>query len=267
MTFVSTASAATFQITLANDAVVEGPEFALLALSVPAGAAALGAQSTATLTIVDRTPPRQSSSRAPPTRCWRPPAWPRSRSCARAIWSRRPACTTRRSTGGTATAGVDYTPVTGTVTFPRRVWRACTSRFRSLRDLVVEGPETVNLALSARRRASRWAPAPRPCSRSSTRPAYTFTEIATTSDDGFRSLGAAADQRRRRGGLRGHARRRHDGDPDQRRLHPAGHRSSPRPSSRTSRSTTPATWPSAGPSPTAGTACSACRPPRCRSSR
>ena len=57
VTFASTASAATFQITLATDTVVEGPEFALLALSVPPGAALLGEQSTATLTIVDRTPP------------------------------------------------------------------------------------------------------------------------------------------------------------------------------------------------------------------
>jgi hypothetical protein len=55
--FASTASAATFQITLASDAVVEGPEFALLALEVPAGAALLGTQSTTTLTIAGRTAP------------------------------------------------------------------------------------------------------------------------------------------------------------------------------------------------------------------
>ena len=55
--FASTASAATFQITLACDAVVEGPEFALLALEVPAGAALLGTQSTTTLTIAGRTAP------------------------------------------------------------------------------------------------------------------------------------------------------------------------------------------------------------------
>ena len=46
-------------------------------------------------------------------------------------------------------------------------------------------------------------------------------------DDQRRRLpepGPAGDQRRRRRGLRGHARRRHDGDSDQRRLHRAGHR-------------------------------------------
>src|SRR6185436_18975758 len=57
VTFASTASAASFSITLSGDTVAEGSEFALLALSVPAGAATLGAQSTATLTIADRTPP------------------------------------------------------------------------------------------------------------------------------------------------------------------------------------------------------------------
>ena len=55
--FVSTASAATFQITLASDAVVEGPEFALLALERAGRRRPLGPQSTTTLTIAGRTAP------------------------------------------------------------------------------------------------------------------------------------------------------------------------------------------------------------------
>lgn len=188
VTFASTASAASFSITLSGDTVAEGSEFALLALSVPAGAATLGAQSTATLTIADRTPPPIQFESATYS-------VPESIGAATITLVREgslaQAATVAYATvaGGTATAGVDYTAVAGTLTFAPGV-ASVQFQVPILTDFAIESPETVNLALSAP--AAGFALGPRATAVltiTDATPRYSFTEIARTSDDGFRDLG------------------------------------------------------------------------------
>jgi hypothetical protein len=185
--FDPAASAATFQITLANDTLVEGTEFALLALSVPAGAAALGPQATTTLTIGDRTPsaPIQFESA---TYSALETAGVATISLVRAGNLDQLATVQYATTeGGTATPGVDYTPVTGTVTFPAGAARVHFD-VPVLRDALVEGPETISLALGATSAGSTLGARATAVLTIVDGPAYTFAEIATTGVDGFRSL-------------------------------------------------------------------------------
>lgn len=185
--FGPAATAATFQITLANDTRVEGAEFALLALSVPAGAAELGPQSTATLTIGDRTPPAPIQFESA-TYSVLETAGVATISLVRGGDLDQPATVRYATTeGGTATAGLDYTPVAGTATFPAGV---ATVHFDVpvRRDIAIEGVETINLALSGPSAGSTLGTRATAVLTIVDAPTYTFTEIATTGADGFQSL-------------------------------------------------------------------------------
>ena len=185
--FDPAASAAGLQITLTNDTLVEGTEFALLALSVPAGAAALGPQATTTLTIGDRTPPAPIQFESA-TYSVLETAGVATISLVRAGNQDQPATVQYATTeGGTATAGVDYTPVTGTVMFPAGAARVHFD-VPVLRDALGEGPETINLVLGATSAGSTLGARATAVLTIVDWPRLHFAEIATTGHDGFRSL-------------------------------------------------------------------------------
>ena len=145
LTFTQGQNVATFTVPVLADAICDGDETVLLNLSNPGAGTALGARSRAVLTILD------------PTACvnFRAPTFlvRENRGEAQVIVNRSGngvgSVTVRFSTAnGTATAPADYTAVNRTLTFAPGV-RNMTVSIPVVNDAVVEGVETVNLALSS----------------------------------------------------------------------------------------------------------------------
>ena len=140
----------TVNITILEDILVEGSETVNLALTVPTGGATLGTQNTAVLTITDNdvapgtlqfSAATFSVTEAGPTAAI---TVTRTGGSAGAV-----TVTFNTTTGGTATAGSDYTAVTNqTVSFADGDTATKTVNITILEDILVEGSETVNLALT-----------------------------------------------------------------------------------------------------------------------
>jgi hypothetical protein len=145
LTFQLGNTSATFSIPILADTLVEGDETVLLTLSNPQGGATLGAQKTAVLTIKDAQKGVQFSA----------PGYTATEATASAtitVSRTGPTleiATVRYSTSdGTAKAGVNYKPASGTLTFGIGVTKA-TFTVPLLGDKLVKGPQTVLLLLSS----------------------------------------------------------------------------------------------------------------------
>jgi hypothetical protein len=136
----------TFAVPLLDDTVHEANETVTLILENPTNGATLGARSSASLTITDNDPAGAFAFGAG--------SYSRAENGGNAI------ITIKRSggnasnvsiryatTGGTATAAVDYTPVSGTVTFAAKQTLAQIAVPLS-DDAITEGDEMVELSLS-----------------------------------------------------------------------------------------------------------------------
>jgi hypothetical protein len=132
-------------VSITPDNEVEGNETATLTLSNPRGGVRLGELDTAILTIVDA----QDSVSFEKTTYSVKEAAPRA-----VIRVRRRGDLSHQvtvdyaATAGTATAGDDFTPTSGTLTFPPRIALRSFSVPIKNDTTVGEGPETVQLALS-----------------------------------------------------------------------------------------------------------------------
>jgi hypothetical protein len=149
VTFAAGQTTATVLVPLQNDALAEGPETVNLALTNPAGGATLGAQSTAVLTIQDDDTPAQGAIRfSAATYSVGEGGGSAVITLTRVGGISGAVSVTVATSNGTATAGADYTAVTQVVTFAAGQTTATVS-VPILEDALVEGNETVNLALSA----------------------------------------------------------------------------------------------------------------------
>ncbi len=141
----------TFIITILDDALVEGDETVDLTLSNSIGGATLGTPATAVLTITDD----DDDPPAPGTLQFSADTYSVSETGSDVT------ITVTRTGGadglvevdyatsdGTATVDADYTAATGTVSFADQDTAAKTFTITVLDDALVEGDETVNLALS-----------------------------------------------------------------------------------------------------------------------
>jgi hypothetical protein len=147
VTFGHGAATATFAVPIIDDTIVEPDETVNLILSAPKGGATLGATPTATLTI--------HSDDVGGTLAFSSPTYVVSEVGATALVTvtrtggAASGVTLRYATSdGTATAGLDYTAKAGTLSFGAGV----TKRSFSVpikNDRLVEGDQTVNLALTA----------------------------------------------------------------------------------------------------------------------
>jgi hypothetical protein len=135
----------TIPVNITPDSEVEGNETATLTLSNPRGGATLGKLDTAILTIVD----------AQHAVYFTKLTYTVTEAAGRAvIWVQRTGDLSQQvtvdyaATAGTATAGDDFTPTTGTLTFPPRVaLRSFSVPIKN--DITVgEGDETVRISLS-----------------------------------------------------------------------------------------------------------------------
>ena len=147
LTFAAGETTRTFSVPIVNDTLLEGNKTVNLSLSAPGGGGALGAQSTAVLTIVE--------DDAPGTFQFSSPAYSVAESAGSALIT-----VTRTGTklaggvrihyasaNGTALAGSDYTAVSGDLTFAAGV-TTMTFKVPVTNDLQDEPDESVNLALS-----------------------------------------------------------------------------------------------------------------------
>ena len=143
-------AAKTFTILILDDALVEGNETVAIAISNPTGGASLGSPASATLTIVDN-----DVAPAHGILQWSANAYSVSESGGTAT------ITVTRTGGsdgvvsiaystanGSATAGLDYTAVSGTLTWAAGDTSPKTITIPILDDALVEGNESVQLALS-----------------------------------------------------------------------------------------------------------------------
>jgi hypothetical protein len=144
LSFAAKVSKLTFTVPIVDDPLVEGDETVNLALSNPVGAA-LGARSTAVLTILTDNPALQFSASA----------YTVAESKGKlTITVTRSAPTTGAVTvsyatsNGTALAGSDYSTAAGTLTFNSGVTKQ-TFTVSISNDTLVEPSETVNLTLSS----------------------------------------------------------------------------------------------------------------------
>ncbi len=147
LTFAASGVGATIQtlmVPITQDALPEGAETFSVNLSSPAGGGVLSSPTVATVTILDDESALEFSSGT----------YTAKESQASALVTvKRSGLTTDVMTvdyatgGGTATPGVDYKPVAGTLTFARRV-TARTFAVPLLRDPRVDGDETVGLSLA-----------------------------------------------------------------------------------------------------------------------
>jgi len=145
----------TFNVTILDDAIFEGPETVNLALSSP-GNATLGSPSTAVLTITDNeTQPSVAFSSA--TYSAAENAGNATITVNLSGASARTVTVNYATSNGNATAGSDYTAASGTLTFnPGNTTR--TFNITILDDAIFESPETVNLALSSPGNATLGSP-------------------------------------------------------------------------------------------------------------
>ncbi|MBV9493405.1 MAG: right-handed parallel beta-helix repeat-containing protein [Acidobacteria bacterium] len=145
VTFAAGQTSQTFSVPILDDTAVEGPETFTVSLSNPM-AASLGAQSTATVTINDIEPGTIQFSSA--TYSVNENGGVLTVTVTRTGGSTGTVSANYATSNGSATAGSDYTATSGTVTFGPGV-TSQTFNVPILTDLIVEGPETFNLTLSA----------------------------------------------------------------------------------------------------------------------
>jgi urease beta subunit len=139
----------TFTVPILDDTLVEGNETVNLTLSNPTGGAALGNPTTATLTIVDDDVAQpgvlQFSAAAYSVN---EPDGTATITVTRTGGSNVPVTVHYATSDGTATAGSDYTAVSGRLTFGVGE-TSKTFTVPITNDTLVEGNETVNLTLSS----------------------------------------------------------------------------------------------------------------------
>lgn len=142
--FAAHQSSKTFTVPLRDDPNFEGDETVTLALSAPTGGAVLGGQSTAVLSISDRSRIAFSA----------PSYITTETGSGVTVFVRRTgdtdgACTVEFATAdGTATAGIDYTPVVQVLTFAAQDANPKTITVPVRDDASFEGNETFHLTLS-----------------------------------------------------------------------------------------------------------------------
>jgi len=145
----------TFNVTILDDAIFEGPETVNLALSSP-GNATLGSPNTAILTITDNEP-QPSVAFSSATYSVVENAGTATITVNLSGASAQTVTVTYTTSNGNATAGSDYTAASGTLTFnPGNTTK--TFNVTILDDAIFEGPETVNLALSSPGNATLGSP-------------------------------------------------------------------------------------------------------------
>ncbi|HEX4608391.1 MAG TPA: Calx-beta domain-containing protein [Urbifossiella sp.] len=145
LTFAPGQTAASFSVPIIDDGLIESDETVGLSLSMPSGAV-LGAPAAATLTIHD-------NDALPPSVAFASTAYSVPEPAGSAVVTvTLSAAATQTVTvaywtfPGTATAGADYTPVSGTLTFaPGQT--AAVFTVPIIDDTLVEGDETVQLVL------------------------------------------------------------------------------------------------------------------------
>jgi hypothetical protein len=138
----------TFTVPISEDALIESNETINLSLSNLTGGAALGSQSTAVLTITDNDSPGTLQFSAP-TYSVHENGVNATITVTRSGGSAGTVSVDYATTsGGTATAGVDYSTNSGTRTFTNGDTTPKTFDVSISEDSLIEGNETVNLALS-----------------------------------------------------------------------------------------------------------------------
>ena len=142
--FAAGQTAATLSLPTLADALTEGDETVVLALSEPTGGATLGPRASMTVTIADD---EKALFLAPPAIRVAESARVANVTVRRSGDLSAPASVDYATGGGTATPGQDYEAISGTLSFPARV-AARTFVVRLKADTVAEGDETVGLALS-----------------------------------------------------------------------------------------------------------------------
>ena len=134
----------TFTIPIINDPVPVGSETVKLSLSTPMGGAALGTQSSSTLTITDVPGVLQFSA---PTYSVRKDGAMATITVSRTLGDGGAVSVNYATSDGTAKAGTNYTNTSGTLNFPDGQTTE-TFTVPILNDPVPLGSETVNLSLS-----------------------------------------------------------------------------------------------------------------------
>lgn len=146
LNFIAGQTSATFNVPILDDNLVEGNETFNLTLSSPSPGATLGAQATATVTIVDVEPGvLQLSS---PTYTVAENGGSVTITVTRTNGSTNAVAVNYATSNGSATAGADYTATSGTLNFGVGQTSA-TFNVPILDDNLVEGNETFNVALSS----------------------------------------------------------------------------------------------------------------------
>jgi hypothetical protein len=145
LTFAAGVTSMSFAVPILDDGAIEAAETVNLALALPAGSSAtLGTPSTALLTIQDNDAPLIQFALAAQSVTEGGTA---SVVVTRARQLAMTVSADYQVTGGTATGGgVDYTLASGTVTFPAGV-TSRTIPIKTVDDTLVEGPETIVIAL------------------------------------------------------------------------------------------------------------------------
>ncbi len=149
LTFADGETSKTFTVPILNDTLVEGSETVNLTLSSPTGGAALGSQATAVLTIQDDDTAQPGSLQFSATAySVNETQGTATITVTRTGGSNVPVTVHYATSDGTATAGSDYTAVSGTLSFGIGE-TSKTFTVPILDDTAVESPETVTLTLSS----------------------------------------------------------------------------------------------------------------------
>ena len=146
LTFAANQTSKTFSVPITNDTIVEGNETVNLTLSNPTGGAALGAQSSAVLTITDNDLGGLLTFSAP-TYSVNEGGLKATITVKRTGGVASGVSVDYSTSDGTATAGADYTATSGTLAFSANQ-TSKTFTIIILNDSIHEGNETINLALS-----------------------------------------------------------------------------------------------------------------------
>lgn len=146
LNFADGQTSASFTVPVLADVVAEGDETVQLSLSNPTNGAALGSPSAATLTI-NNVPARGSLAFATAMVSVNETAGSAQITVSRTQGSEGPVSVQYASADGTATAGNDYTAISGTLNFADGELSKTIS-VPILPDLIAEGPESLQLNLS-----------------------------------------------------------------------------------------------------------------------